>query len=184
MSPSYVGSTLTTVAGTAADSSGESGISTITYTLQYGANYWNGTAWQTTAVSPYAGGSCAGAAAGTSCVWSIGNIAWSDSQSYSLTVNAADKAGNTTSASESFIYDASAPQSAVTTGGGAMSTRLAALAGTVVDRISSYTASGLDGNLYVGVTRKSDNAWWDSVNSTWTAPNSVSVEHHRGGRGH
>ena len=146
-SPNNIGSSLATISGPASDAAGESGISTVTYTLKYGNNYWNGAAWQGTAVSAYAGGNCAGA---VSCTWSISGVAWQDSQNYDLTVHAVDAAGNASDVSQSFNYDASAPETQVTTAGGAMNARLAAIAGTAVDRISSYTASGLDGTAPAG----------------------------------
>ncbi|PIU20078.1 MAG: hypothetical protein COT18_04145, partial [Elusimicrobia bacterium CG08_land_8_20_14_0_20_59_10] len=120
---------------------------------------------------------CSGSGA-TWAIWKSSNIAWFESETYVFTARAVDEAGNISSEKTiSFIYDTSAPETRVTTSGGAMTTRLTGLAGTAQDRsyASTCTASGLDGNIYLAVARKSDGSFWDSQVSTWTGGVSVST---------
>ena len=72
-----------------------------------------------------------------------------------------------------FPYDAAAPISTVTAPSNNMSdgrSGLATIAGTLQDQTSGGTAIGVDGsNFYVGMQRSSDNRWWSTSASSWTA---------------
>jgi hypothetical protein len=102
------GCTTAGICGTATDAG--SGIPAVGVRIQRSSNnqYWNGSAWQTTAVTLQATGTTA---------WSraLPTSALSNGVTYTVTVTASDTAGNAaTAATRSFTYDTSGP----TTSGG------------------------------------------------------------------
>ncbi|MBI5883380.1 MAG: Ig-like domain repeat protein, partial [Elusimicrobia bacterium] len=103
-----------------------------------------------------------GIAGGDFATWLSSNIAWIDSQNYLFQVRSVDVAGNeSTIRYMLFNLDASTPTSVVTTAGGAYTSRVNTIAGTLVDQVSSGVVSGLDSNGFrVAVQRLSDNKWW------------------------
>ena len=63
----------------------------------------------------------------------------------------------------------------VSTAGGAQTTRMTTLAGTVEDQTSTGTPSGMDSNSFrVAIKRMSNSYWWNG--STWTAPTGALYE--------
>ncbi|MBI4676694.1 MAG: Ig-like domain repeat protein, partial [Elusimicrobia bacterium] len=127
-----------------------------------------------------------GASGGTWAVWQSSNIAWVDSQKYYFQARAVDAAGNVSSVKTMYFnFDTSTPTSKVTTAGGAYTTRMAAIAGTLQDEISTGTPSGLDSQGFrVAIKRLSDNYWWCDpalacggvVASTWVAATGLAFE--------
>ncbi|HAH31732.1 MAG TPA: hypothetical protein DCL44_05395, partial [Elusimicrobia bacterium] len=171
-------SILSTIRGEPYDDPGDGlSISSVTFALQYragGVTYrWDLGAWRTT-LSSDAWNLADNINDWTE--WEYSGIDWRDSQSYTLKVKAIDKAGNISdAASISFIYDVSPPVSAVISpaNGQVLTSYSSGISGTSIDRISTYTPSGLGSNFYVGIQRTSDSNWWDVNLGTWTVNRST-----------
>ncbi|MBI4678612.1 MAG: hypothetical protein HY748_13625 [Elusimicrobia bacterium] len=188
-----LGGYLAQVTGTATDDG--VGVSSVEYTLRFNQDYPT-TCWElyTSTAGRWKEGCQAdvwniacdsvvgcGKLGGTWANWISSNIAFFDSQGYMLTVRAIDGAGNVSELTSmtfgkeyaTFTLDRSSPTSVVTTAGGAYTSRVNAIAGTVADEVSTGTPAGLDGsNFYVAVKRLKKP--WDATDfywtgSTWTA---------------